>query len=486
MNRALLVRFAVSATLGAVMAVGTAVVVAKPKIDSTAPTNPVSITGLDGNPLEFELQPGAPKALEAPPLTSTIQLTSFHAGATAAPGGGIAEPWWKDTVPRIPAVTQFDGGPLAAVNCLMAAGAMLARLGYGIVTTGSQMRALQADQEGGTNYGQLQDAVRQGWKVRFFSGALTPLQLRALLYAGAGAVIDGVYGEIPDDVRLQKSFTGRHAVYVDAFRPQTATEEAAYFVIDPIGKSWRGYKGLWWPADDVERFAAQLQGGRIASLWAFPGGVVPKDHPILPPNGYPGADKTPGPGTTPDGSPGTSPGASPAETPFVDPMPPGDLPLPEGPDDGDPPDDVPHPRDFDFHVDVFEIKEPDVGECLKDPKPLGCPRGITGIVDIGGLGLFATSPPKLDLKLLYASAIAPGTYQVLIESPPDSRTDLWFWGENGTKLQAATVETALFEGKEVAVATITLDEAADFSFVATSTGDGTRSTSSVGTLKVTE
>ncbi len=356
MNRSLLIRFGVSALIGTVMAVGTAVVVAKPRIASTAPTI-VALSGVDENPLAFELTAGAPKALEAPPLTATIQLTSFHApGASEAPGGGVADPWWKTSVPRIPAVTQFDGGPLAAVNCLMAAGSMLARLGYGIVTTGSQMRALQPDQDGGTNYQNLQDAIRQGWKVRFFSGALTPLQLRALLYAGAGAVIDGVYGELPKGVRLQDSFTGRHAVYVDAFRPPTATEPAAYYVMDPIGRSWQGYKGGWWPADDVERFAAQLTGGRIATMWAFPGGKVPKDHPILPPNGYPGAGSTP--------VPGTSPGTSPLATAFVDPMPTGDEPLPDDPVVGDPPDDVPHPHDYDFHVDVFDIKEPAVDECL--------------------------------------------------------------------------------------------------------------------------
>jgi hypothetical protein len=220
MQRGLLIRFVASALVGALVAIGLGVITAGPQITSTAKTgDPVSVTTEDGAPLDFGLVGAQPQPIPALPVTSTVQLTSFHAAASNEPGGGIAEPWWSSSVPRIPAITQFDGGPLQRVNCLMAAGAMLARLGYGVVTTGSQMRALSGDSDGGTNYANVQDAIKKGWSLRFFQGALTPLQLRALLYAGAGAVIDGVYGQLPLDVRVQKNFTGNHAVYVDAFRP---------------------------------------------------------------------------------------------------------------------------------------------------------------------------------------------------------------------------------------------------------------------------
>ena len=194
MNRGLLVRFAASAVVGVVIAVAVGVVTAKPRLESHANAGPpMTLVGASGAPLEFGLKPGTSQPLGPLPATATIQLTSFHAGAASpAPGDEPQGPWWNETVPRIPPVTQFDGGPLQKVNCLMAAGAMLARLGYGIVTTGSQMRALQDDQDGGTNYGNLKNAINNGWGVRFFIGALTPLQLRALLYAGAGAIIDGV------------------------------------------------------------------------------------------------------------------------------------------------------------------------------------------------------------------------------------------------------------------------------------------------------
>jgi hypothetical protein len=41
--------------------------------------------------------------------------------------------------PRVRPITQFDGGPFQNANCTLAAGAMLARLGWGIVTTGSTL-----------------------------------------------------------------------------------------------------------------------------------------------------------------------------------------------------------------------------------------------------------------------------------------------------------------------------------------------------------
>lgn len=472
MNRRLLVRFAVSAAVGAVVAISVGVVTAKPPIISNVPAGaPITLAGESGEPLEFGLQAGVPKVVGPLPATATIQLTSFHAAAgSPAPGGENDEPWWNESVPRIEPVTQFDGGPLQAVNCLMAAGAMLARLGYGVVTTGSQMRALQDDQEGGTNYQNLQNAIRTGWGVRFFTGALTPLQLRALLYAGAGAVIDGVYGELPVDIRVQKSFTGRHAIYVDAFRPPGPDGPAAYYAMDPIGKTWAGYKGDWWPAEHVDRFASQLTGGRINTLWSFPGGKVPKDHPILPPEGYPSSS--------------LPPGETPGPSIPTDPMPTGDLPITADPPVGDPPGDVPHFPDFHFETDVFEVKDPGFAGCMALPRPPGCPRGIVGITDLRGLTDLGTSPGAGDIKLLYANPIGPGTYQILFEPPSGSKGELWFWSGSGDTLKAASIESGVLDGKVVSIATIALEPAADYSFIASASGDGVRAISTVGSLKV--
>jgi hypothetical protein len=241
--------------------------------------------------------------------------------------------------------------------------------------------------------------------------------------------------------------------------------------MDPIGHTWQGYRGSWWPAEHVERFAAQLIGGRINTLWAFPGGTVPTNHPVLPPEWYPSVTPVP---------PGETPGPSlPA-----DPMPTDDLPIIADPPVGDPPGDLPHFPDSHFESDVFEVIEPDFRGCRTIPRPKGCPNGIIGIIDLSGLKGLATPPPVRDIKLLYANQIEPGKYQVLIETPPGSKAELFFWSGAGDTLKAATIESGLLDGKAVSIATIALDPTADYSFMATASGDGVRSVSTVGSLTV--
>jgi hypothetical protein len=462
----LLVRFAASALVGVVLAVGVGVVTARPQIISTARAGePIDLAGIDGAPIEFGLGPGDPAPIEPLPPTETIQLASFHSAASPAPDGGVTTPWWSPSVPRVPAVTQFDGGPLQAVNCVMASGAMLARLGYGIVTTGSQLRALQSDQDGATSYVNLGEAVGRGWGIRFFNGSLTPLQLRALLYAGAGAVVTGLYGSLPVSMRLQPDFTGSHAIYLDGFRPAGPDGPAAYYVMDPIGHTWEGYRGEWLAAEAIETFATDYGRGLIYTAWAFPGGSPPRNHPILPLDAYP-----------PD-RPGETPGAD-------DPMPEGDVTVTAELGSGEPPGEVPPRRDFHFDAHIAELIEPGTLGCFADPVLAGCPRGIRGIVDIKGAP--ATAPPRSldDIRFLYADLVAPGTYQLVIDAPPGSSTDLWYWIGDGSKLQAATMDSAILGGRPVSIATVTVDPALDFSFVASAKGDGIRTYSTIGKLDV--
>jgi len=241
--------------------------------------------------------------------------------------------------------------------------------------------------------------------------------------------------------------------------------------MDPIGRTWQGYKGEWWPADDVERFATTFGGGRIYTAWAFPGGVVPADHPVLPKSAYP----------TATGRPGESPSVSELPT---EPIPSGDIPPTTDPPVGEPPGDVPNFADFQFTSDIAEVKEPGVGNCLAQPPPAGCPPGIRGFIDLGGLTLAKVSvPPTPDIRVLYADAIAPGVYQLLIEGPPGTTSDLWYWTTAG-KLRAAEIEAAMLDGKPVFVATVTIDPTTDFSFVATASGDGSRAIGTVGSLDV--
>jgi hypothetical protein len=200
-----------------------------------------------------------PVALQALPAEATPARRLLRAGHRPDTGGGDATGLAAPTGhPRVRPITQFGWRPLG--QRAMAAGAMLARLGYGIVATGSQMRALQSDREGGTSLADLAIAFDK-YGVTLSRGAISPLQLRALLYAGAGAVLQVTYGKLPVSLRLQQNFTKGHAIYLDGFRPAGPDGPAAYYVVDPLGPTWTGYKGALWPADIVEKAALDFGGG---------------------------------------------------------------------------------------------------------------------------------------------------------------------------------------------------------------------------------
>ena len=471
--------FWISFVLSSVVGLAVVVVGATLLAPHTVAGSPITLARPNGDPVDFAVQPGKPQPLAQLPTNSTIQLASYkQAAATASVDSTGHAPWWNDTVPRIPPVSQFDGGPLAKVNCVMASGAMLARLAFGIVTTGSQLRGLQDDQDNATNYQDLSTAVQRGWGVSFHKGDLTALQLRSLLWAGAGVVIGVVYGQIPVDVRLQESFTGNHSIYIDAFRPDGPDGPAAYYVMDPIGHTWAGYRGGWWPADDVERAAYAHSNGMISATWAFAGGVVPKDHPILPRNAYP---KGPGQSAAPTVAPTAGPSAAP-----VDPMPTGDTTLAADPGIGDPPPDIPIFLPADFVTNLYLVDPAQsVPVCAATPTPPGCPVGIPGIADFGGPGIPVATPPPSDIQFLYMNPIAVGTYQIIFTAPPDTQQSLWLWNSaGGGALQQQPVEQGLIGGNPVSISTITVDPSSNFSFLATAAGAGTSSFSTVGSLVI--
>lgn len=478
-TRGFVARFLLSFLIGVAVPVGgAAAVTAFVNQPKELPGTPVSLTLQgSGEPLEFEITPtaeGESEPIAALPPTSTVQLAEYKEAIEATPPGqNIDAKWWNDGVPRVPAVSQFDGGPLQKVNCSMAAGAMLARLAYGIVTTGSQLRSLQSDQDGGTSSANVNEALTRGWGVKFLRGSLTALQMRALSYAGAGLTVSLDYGEVPVGTRLQASFAGNHAVYVDAFTPNGPDGGPAYWVIDPIGRSWTGYNGGWWKAEEVERAALARNGGWIAAAWAFAGGRIPEPRPRLPAEAYPGAEP---------GQPSQLPTEPP---PGVDPMPTGDTPIIGDPSDVTPPPETPVWPPVDFDQDVFELDPgTSFAKCAVKPAPSFCPAGIIGIIDLGG-GAIATRPPLSDdIRLLYADALAPGTYQIIFETPPDTDGSLFLWTGTSGELREATVYDGFVDGKDVQIATISLDPNVGFSFFTTATGDGYRAVSDVGSMTI--
>jgi len=480
---ALVTRFVLAAVIGLGGALGVAAVTAPPTSNLLpGPETAFELTTDSGDELAMfglsAVPDEEPAALQALPDDAVLQLVSFVEPGTEPSTGGASRPAWllPTGYPRVPPVTQFDGGPLGSANCTMASGAMLARLGYGIVTTGSQLRALQPDQDGGTSLADLKVAIGK-WGVSFNQGAISPLQLRALLYAGAGAVVQVTYGSIPVSLRLQKNFTAGHAIYLDGFRPAGTDGPAAYFVIDPLGPTWAGYKGAWWPADVVEAAALAFGGGRAYTAWAFPGGSAPANPPLLPPSAFP--DSTLAPGVTPD------PLATPTPLPSSPP-----LPSPEpsliAPPAGDLPPVVPSDWWTTKWTAIFEgavVMSPIWTACIVDPAPW-CPGGIIGIWSPQ-----ATAPPTLppfqvvDVDLLFANPIGGGLMQVIFDVPDGATPFLQFWNADeptGPLGTAPSIEEALLDGKKVQVATFPIEQGIDYNFVASAQSLGVNAISAVG------
>ena len=263
-----------------------------PPIALPSPGGPVpsiQLAGDDGNPVAFDVGPSNPPAQPAKPLPPGARSGSARPRGSRAVGIRVSPARPGGTPPTAdPGDHPVRRGPVPGRELHPRSGSMLARLAFGVVTTGSQLRGLQDDRDGGTSLYDLNTALNRGWDVRFTIGSVSPVQFRALIYGGAGAVLAGNYGQIPFALRLQKNFTGGHAIYIDGFRPPSADGPAAYFVIDPIGRPWRGYEGEWWPADIIESFATILGGGLMDAAWGFAGGVVPTQAPDPAARGLPG------------------------------------------------------------------------------------------------------------------------------------------------------------------------------------------------------
>lgn len=479
----LLTRFALAGAIGLGGALGVAALTAPPASNLLpGPETAFALTADTGDGVAAFGLTAIPDqeavALQALPDDAVLQLVSFVEPGTEPGSGGADRPAWllPTGYPRVPPITQFDGGPLGSANCTMASGAMLARLGYGIVTTGSQLRALQPDQEGGTSIADLQVAIAK-WGVSFSQGAISPLQLRALLYAGAGAVVLVNYGSIPVSLRLQKDFTGGHAIYLDGFRPAGADGPAAYFVIDPLGPTWAGYRGAWWPADIVEAAALAFGGGTAYTAWAFPGGTAPANPPLLPPSAFPEASLAPGvtpvPGATPTPLPSPPPLPSPAATLAAPPA-------------GDIPPAVPPDFWFPAWTDIFKggvVLSPIWTACIVDPAPW-CPGGIIAIWP-PEVAAPPTLPPfqVIGVDLLFANPIGGGLMQVIFDIPDGATPLLQFWNADepsGPLKSAPSIEAAVLDGKTVQVATFPIEQGVDYNFVASARALGLNAISEVG------
>lgn len=485
-----ILKFVLAAAVGVTVTLGVgAAAQSGPK--STAVAGPATLyqvvnTGDTAVAFTAQSTGGTIVALQGPPPDQGIQLTSYTS-KPATPTASTTRPAWVNPTgyPRVPPISQFDGGPLQGFNCTMASGAMLARLGYGIVTTGSQLRSLQPKQgQTGTNLDDVNTAVGKGWSVHFAEGALTPLQFRALIYAGAGAILQGIYGDLPVADRLQADFVDAHAIYVDGFRPPQGGQPAAYYVIDPIGHTWAGYRGAWLPAADIEAFAVSLGAGRMLTAWAFPGGLTPPaNYPSLPPDAFPPSGPSASPSTEPSASvsPSGVPVASSAPTP---------PPLPEpssvsGDSSGNIPIVVPVDVSVLEHIQAnvgAAAVVPNFGLCLAQPIPASCPAGLPATYPGGASPAPVPTGPPL-INLLYASVPQPGLVQVIFSGSGDA-SSLDFWRTDGSgAVQAADVVPALLGGQPVWLATFAVG-AGSYGFSAGLQGAGVAGLSPAGSIKI--
>ena len=282
--------FAVSVVIGALVANVAVAAMSNRTPQSTASAAPDYLLAGADTPVASD-EPVVVAFVEeetgSPEPVPTLSPEDLSAAAAALLGTGdegqqVAPAAFVDPTgfPRIRPVTQFDGGPFQGANCTLASGAMLARLAFGVVTNGTTLRNLQDDKDGGTGLDDLAKALWRGYGIEAPSGLIRPAQLKDLLAKGYGAVIQGIYGEIPAGLRLQRNFTGGHAIYLDGYYPGNETRgiPEAYFVIDPLGRPNAGYKGEWWPASVVDQFGTAFGGGgRIPAMWAFPPGGEPPD-----------------------------------------------------------------------------------------------------------------------------------------------------------------------------------------------------------------
>jgi hypothetical protein len=469
--------FGVSVVVGAV--------IASVAVGAMQNEGPVSTVGVAPQYLlqgpDTPAGPGVPVAFDEEETGVETALASLppedlSAAAEALLGGETVSFTNPAGFPRIPPVTQFDGGPFQGSNCTLASGAMLARLGFGIVTSGSTLRTLQDDQSGGTGIGDLATALWRGYGVSLPSGLLRPASLKDLLASGYGAVVQGDYSKIPRALRLQKDFTGGHAIYLDGYYPGDDKRgiPEAYYVIDPIGRPKYGYQGEWWPASVVDDFATAFGGGRIAAMWAFPPGGVPPEVvgpdvvPIPPDNGGDGTGEPAEPGSSevPSGAPGGPIIVAPGDV--------GDLIVELSPG---------HPPVGDPGFGRVALK-PVFDICLLTPKPPGCPSGIRAVFATGSPPLLQL-PPGPTVEIAFVDSDRPNVAIVGYTVDPPGPSDVRFWEADGSPATVRTssaMSTVSVLGKTVIVARLDVAAGTTYKFQAVA-GDGLFAGSSpVGTF----
>jgi hypothetical protein len=438
--------FVVMAAAGAILTFLVVALLNRPELVSTA-SDRATIVGSDGgaglSPVAFNLvDSGDPVPV---PQLPAADLAIAAEAAEPPPLNPIG-------LPRPRFVSQFDGGPFDGANCTLASGAMLAEVGWNIITDGSTLRPLQDDQAGGTGLDDLAQALSRGYGVQLNYGGITIPQLQALLTAGYAVVLQGDYSKFVIPFTGQESFEGPHAIYLDAFFPGDGVTPPGYYVMDPIFKGHSGYDGQWVPAPIVEAFGTSFGAfGSVAAAWAFPAGGSAPD--ITSPN-VPPLPETPG--ATPTPPAGATPPPIPPEPGDEEPVAPPDL----------------EPIDGTVTIGP-EVIDPSVSVCLAEPTPPECPPGLPGtIVDESAGGALTASPT---IEVVWVGS--PGPNRVLVGykvNPPIPGTiEFWRAGQPSVVVETApTVGSIDLGAGPTYLASLPVLGATSYQFQVAVTGDG--------------
>lgn len=126
--------------------------------------------------------------------------------------------WTSETPYRPAGVLQYGWGTaLDGYNCLMAAGCMgLDRHTLGVKTsTPPTMRSYQYDQSEGTDLADLATAWSNGYGETLEWGTHSWATFLANVRGGRGAMLTGLYANMPANKRFSDTFTGAHAIYIN-------------------------------------------------------------------------------------------------------------------------------------------------------------------------------------------------------------------------------------------------------------------------------
>ena len=443
-------------------------------------------------PVAFNMVPsGTPAPL--PTLTPTQLQAAAKSLITTKP-----VKWVNPTgFPRVTPVTQFDGGPLQNYNCTLASGAMLARLASGIVTDGSTLRSLQDKQTGGTSLNDLAQALWHGYGVSYSYGLVRLSSLKELLQAGYGAVVQGVYGQVPVPLRLQTDFTGGHAIYLDGYYPGDPAHGVpeAYYVVDPLGRPWAGYEGDWWPAAAIDAFLTAFSGGdRASAMWAYPpGGTPPKvvNPDVLPMPPDPPTTGVSSPAPSGSVAPSPSGSAGPSASASVGPS----APTPSPPGSSAPWRGPYLAGDIAVYAHVLEVIRdaqdgglsiaPFLDICVHEPRPPGCPSGLPATVTLN-IPPPLIPPPGPTVSVLFVDSPTSNIAIVGFTVDPPMTADVQFWAVGvspGAVGSASAMTTAQVDGKTVVLARLDVAASTEYQFQVVAGGGTSAAVSPVGEFK---